>query len=64
MRKYTYTADNEFPDCGRCDYVNASDEFCIRLCGPNRGWNLYQRTEYVEEEDLRRYGDNGTEIHF
>ena len=51
MTKYTYTADDEYPDCGRCDNVNASDEFCIRLCGLDCGWNGYQRTIYEEEQD-------------
>ena len=51
MTKYTYTADDEYPDCGRCDNVNASDEFCIRLCGLDCGWNGYQRTVYEEEQD-------------
>lgn len=50
MTKYIYTADDEYPDCGMCDNVNASDEFCIRLCGSDRGWNGYQRTVYEEEQ--------------
>ena len=47
-----YTADDEDPDCGRCDHFDAHDEFCAKWCGPDHCWNEYRRTvcESVEGE--------------
>lgn len=62
MRKYKYTADDEYPDCGRCNHINDSEDLCVKWCGAEHGWSRYERTEYVkEQEDLRRVC---TEIHF
>lgn len=44
--KETYTADDEEPKCGRCDYF--SDGFdCCGSCGAEHGWYGYKRTELV-----------------
>ena len=51
MRKYVYTADDEYPDCGKCDNINASDELCTKLCGSEHGWSGYSRTVYEEEQE-------------
>ena len=43
----TYTADDEEPKCGNCDYIsNATESFCNE-CG-RCGWCHYSRTEKVE----------------
>ena len=55
MMKYTYTADDEYPDCGRCDNINVSDELCARFCGADHGWNSYQRTIYEEDKQERTH---------
>lgn len=48
MTKYIYTADEEIPNCNRCD--NASEELfdCEKYCGAEQGWNGYRRTEIEE----------------
>lgn len=43
---FTRTADDEDPDCNRCEHVCESDDFCSRLCGAENGWNMYER--YIE----------------
>lgn len=43
-----YTADDEEPDCNRCDNCNCSDEFCSENCGPEHFWNCYFRTVCVD----------------
>lgn len=43
------TADDEEPNCGRCNHINAADEWCYRFCGAENGWNCYERE--VEEDD-------------
>ena len=49
--KRIYTADEEEPDCGRCDNCDGSMLDCSKFCGPEHGWYGYQRTEYVEDEE-------------
>lgn len=44
-----HTADDEEPDCMRCDNVCASDEICNQ-CGPEGWWCHYRRTEREEKE--------------
>lgn len=52
--KIVYTADDEEPDCGRCDNCDLDGEyFCVKSCGPEHGWYGYQRTEW---EDRKKYG--------
>lgn len=42
-------ADDERPNCGRCDNCDGNSEYyCIHSCGPEHGWNGYERTERVE----------------
>jgi hypothetical protein len=40
-----YTADDEEPNCNRCDNIMESIPWCGRNCGAEHGWNGYQRTE-------------------
>lgn len=47
MYRVCYTADNEEPDCGRCDHVCDSDNLCMDYCGPEHGWARYVRTDLV-----------------
>lgn len=47
MWKVVYTADEEDPDCGRCDNICESDKLCASICGPEHGWNGYCRTEMI-----------------
>lgn len=44
----TYTADEEQPDCNRCEHV-CEDYDCDNMCGPEHGWNGYERIEREEE---------------
>lgn len=39
-----YTADDEMPDCIRCD--NCVKDFdCVKYCGAEHGWYGYKRSE-------------------
>lgn len=51
MDEYIYTADDEIPNCSRCD--NASEELwcCEECCGAEHGWNGYRRTEIEGEQE-------------
>ena len=35
FRKVTYTADDEDPECGRCDYFNDGFDCCGSCVSPN-----------------------------
>ena len=60
MYKYeVFTANNEEPNCMRCDYVTDSvyedlkgkkHDRCVEHCGPEHGWNAYRRTEEIERK--------------
>lgn len=60
-----YTADDDMPDCGRCDHV--CDDFkCCDWCGSEHGWWGYRRTEVIDIDKIKNircfYGerkDNG-----
>lgn len=47
--KIVYTADDEEPDCMRCNHIFDSDKWCMEHCGGANGWGGYERTEYLEE---------------
>lgn len=47
---YVNDADNEFPDCMKCDHMCGSQERCDK-CGPEYWWAGYERTEYPDEEE-------------
>lgn len=47
MTIITFTADDENPDCGRCSHINDSEDLCVKLCGAEHGWSLYERSEYI-----------------
>jgi hypothetical protein len=49
VRQVIYTADDEDPDCMRCDHCDCDDYLCITQCGAEHGWNGYERIEYEEE---------------
>ena len=42
--KITYTADDEFPNCSKCDYFDGNEKFCSENCGHKHWWNGYSRT--------------------
>lgn len=44
------TADDEEPDCNRCEHVCESDDFCSRLCGAEKRM-AYVRKVYRERWD-------------
>ena len=44
VRKTIYTADDEMPNCGRCDKICGSYDVCCNRCGAEHGWNAYSRT--------------------
>lgn len=51
------TADDEEPNCNRCDHCCEDDHYCSQLCGPMHGWNRYERTETMRcdhVEDIYR----------
>lgn len=56
MRKFEYTADDEFPDCGKCDNINAPYKICA-ACGAEHCWNRYIRTEYINDESAENYSE-------
>lgn len=45
-----YTADDEEPDCNRCDHC-CDDFLCVKQCGSEHGWAGYERVEIEESED-------------
>lgn len=49
MKTIIYTADDEDPDCMRCDHCGCDDYLCITQCGAEHAWNGYERIELVEE---------------
>lgn len=46
----TYTADDEEPQCNRCDNLDNSDKFCMKNCGGANWWKGYIRTESMEQK--------------
>ena len=38
-----FTANDEMPDCNKCDHV-CDDVRCENFCGPAHGWLGYIRT--------------------
>lgn len=48
--KIVYTADDEEPNCGRCDHLVDNDKLCIEHCSGANSWYGYQRTEYLEDD--------------
>ena len=44
MHTKRYTADDEFPDCGRCHNTLCSEG---EYCGPEYGWARYFRDEII-----------------
>lgn len=44
-----YDADDEEPDCGRCDHICDSYKWCIENCGAEHAWGRYKRTEKMED---------------
>ena len=57
--KVIYTADNEEPDCMKCDHVcgwtwtdrtGKLHDYCSEKCGAEHYWNGYERTESEDEE--------------
>lgn len=51
MREIIYTVDDEEPDCNRCDYCDEDDYYCIKRCFAEHGWNGYERSECVSDEN-------------
>lgn len=45
-----FTADNEEPDCMRCDHC-CDDHVCCNYCGHEYGWAYYIRTLWEEVTD-------------
>lgn len=44
-----FNADNEEPKCCRCDYCGC--EFICEECGPEHGWQNYERREFLDLEE-------------
>lgn len=47
MTIITFTADDENPDCGRCNHINDSEDLCAKWCGAEHGWSRYERSERI-----------------
>lgn len=45
------SADDEEPDCGRCEYVCSGQDICDR-CGPEYGWANYRHDVSIDEIPL------------
>ena len=52
-----YDADDEMPDCGRCDHIT-EDFDCCGKCGPEHGWGGYTRTETEVNDPASIGGEN------
>lgn len=46
-----YTADDEEPNCNRCDNIECA-YLCIHRCGAEHGWYGYERSELIEIEEI------------
>ena len=51
-----YTADDEYPDCGRCDHICDRYDLCCDKCGEEYWWQYYKRTEYIKDEKEKNNG--------
>lgn len=47
---FVYTADNEEPDCMKCEHVCDSYEKFCNKCGPEYYWYNYVRIKIENEE--------------
>lgn len=57
FRKNKCTADDEEPNCGRCEHL--ADNFdCVHFCGAEHGWYGYERIELIDDEESEDK-DNG-----
>lgn len=45
-----FTADDEEPQCNRCDNRERPDTFCVNNCGGGHCWNGYERTVMHKSE--------------
>lgn len=48
--RYVYNADDEMPDCLKCDFCGGHTT-CEKQCGAEHGWWGYRRTEYRKHID-------------
>lgn len=56
-----FTADDEEPECMMCnnvckehkDFYGKPYDFCAKHCGPEHGWNGYERTKVEEIKNDR-----------
>ena len=48
-RTIIYTADDEEPDCVRCNHITDNNKWCMEHCGSANSWNGYERTEEIDE---------------
>ena len=47
-----YTADDEMPNCGKCDHI--CDDFnCCDWCGAEHGWWGYKRTVVIDDGERK-----------
>lgn len=49
LKEVIYTADDEEPNCNRCDHIECGYP-CIHRCGPEHGWYGYKRSELMDVE--------------
>lgn len=57
LTAYYWDADDEEPNCGRCDNCCSNDAVC-EMCGPEYGWAGYCRKELKNERiDRETNGD-------
>lgn len=49
METIIYTADDEEPNCNRYDHC-CDEDYCLKQCGAEHGWNGYERIERLEVE--------------
>ena len=48
------TADDEEPDCGRCEFICEGNYMCTK-CGPEYGWANYRHRVEISEETIERF---------
>lgn len=49
-----YTADDEEPDCMKCDHCCQGSDLCDE-CGPEHWWHYYKRKE--QDSEMKRGED-------
>lgn len=50
MKQIRYNADDEEPNCAKCDYLAGGFD-CVGSCGPEHAWYGYCRSVGIKNEE-------------